>query len=831
LSDAITAQIHIVNTDRPPTLQVSNHGVVVGQPFSMQLIGTDPDLGTTLTYSGPGLPTGATLDPQTGLLTWTPGPTQTGEFPIQFSVSDGELTTSLTSVLRSTLNPVPPQVIVELTPSFPDVPDSPVLIHVAASSMAPVTALTLAVNGQPVTLDSHGRASYVPQAPGIVPITATATDADGLVGSTATVLKVRDPNDHLAPVVSFDNLSAGQQLRTALDIQGTVSDGNLDSWKLEQAPLGSNDFITLASGNSVVSGTLYHFDPTVLRNGVYLLRLTAADISGRISTAETVVEADTTTKSSDYVQQDTDLTVTLGGAQIDLVRSYDSLNRDASGSFGYGWRLANSDTEIQTSVGLTGREQFGAYDPFMEGTRVYLTLPDGQRVGFTFTPEKHLQSGITYYTPAYQADPEVNYQLDSAAAVLSKGSNGFYDVKTARAYNPASGFFDGPEYTLTAADGTVYHLTTAGGVQDEILPGGAHLYFSDSGITSSTGEAVQFVHNAAGRVTTIIAPDGTRLVYSYDAQGNLISAHNTATGKSSRFGYAADDAHLLILSTSPNGSAGSAINYGPIPQATPLAADLGGPGAFDAGLYHGTLTGGGTDYLAFNLRPSEIQSTRTGNVLLGVQILAKSGSSFQPGVPAIAGLTPLVQRTSNGSSFALFAVSHEGLDRLQISGADATTSGNYSLKLFVIGDINQDGAVDGFDSALLAQAMGSSSGQPAYVAAADSNRDGTINSDDAQLLGNNYGFLASAPPVVQSTEVMTHVDLPLTFDLSSISNDIEGDPLFFRLAGTQDGTATLKPDGHSVTFIPSLGFSGQADFQFMADDGFNSSAVATVKWT
>src|SRR5262249_49139413 len=155
-------------------------------------------------------------------------------------------------------------------------------------------------------------------------IAATATDADGLTGTTTTVLKVRDPNDHFAPVVSFDNLTAGQRLAAALDVKGTISDSNLDSWKLEQTPMGSDAFITLASGTSPTSGTLYHLDPTALRNGIYRLRLTASDVSGRVSTTDTVVEVNTDTKSAHYLQQDTDLTVSLGGTQIDLVRSYDS---------------------------------------------------------------------------------------------------------------------------------------------------------------------------------------------------------------------------------------------------------------------------------------------------------------------------------------------------------------------------------------------------------------------------------------------------------------------------------------------------------------------------
>src|SRR6185436_19158620 len=112
---------------RAPTLQVTDHGVVVGQPFSLQLVAGDADLNTTLGFSAQGLPSGAALDSHTGLLAWTPGPTQTGDYAIQFSVSDGQLSTSRIATLRSTLNPVPPQVIVEITPSFPDVPGSPVL--------------------------------------------------------------------------------------------------------------------------------------------------------------------------------------------------------------------------------------------------------------------------------------------------------------------------------------------------------------------------------------------------------------------------------------------------------------------------------------------------------------------------------------------------------------------------------------------------------------------------------------------------------------------------------------------------------------------------------
>ena len=241
--------------------------------------------------------------------------------------------------------------IVVLTPSFPAMPGQSVLVHVAASSLAPITELTLTIAGQPVTLDGQGRATYVPSAPGRVAIAATATDGDGLVGQFATVLKVRDPNDQVAPGVAFSPQLAGARLTTATAIVGTISDTNLDTWVLDIAPLGSSTFTTLASGTAPVSaGTLATFDPTAMANGPYVLRLTATDIAGRTSQTTIQVEADTTTKPGQYLRSETDLSVTLAGSTFNLVRVYDSLMAAQSGTFGYGWRLADQDVDIQTTV-------------------------------------------------------------------------------------------------------------------------------------------------------------------------------------------------------------------------------------------------------------------------------------------------------------------------------------------------------------------------------------------------------------------------------------------------------------------------------------------------
>ena len=134
---------------------------------------------------------------------------------------------------------------------------------------------------------------------------------------------------------------------------------------------------------------------------------------------------------------DTDLTVTLGDTTIDLVRRYDSFQQDERGSFGYGWTLANSDFDLQSGEqGIGNRE--GGITPLRDGSRVYLTLPDGERVGFTFAPVATKITGVTYYSPAWVADTGVGYTLESTDVLLSKGGDRYYDLKTAAPYNPDS---------------------------------------------------------------------------------------------------------------------------------------------------------------------------------------------------------------------------------------------------------------------------------------------------------------------------------------------------------------------------------------------------------
>ncbi|MEH2057548.1 MAG: putative Ig domain-containing protein [Nostoc sp.] len=579
-TDIRDVNLRIANVNRSPAISVSPHAVALVERLQFTVAGTDPDNGTNLTYSAVDLPLGAVLDGLTGRFTWTPNPGQVGDYAVTYAVTDGEKTVTQTSLVRVAVAPTPPIVNFDLTPSFPAVPGQKVIVQTLANGLAAITNITATVDGRPVTVDSQGRIEIIPTTPGRLVVDVTATDADGRVGHNSTVVKVRDLQDLAAPIVAFAPGLDGALVKSVTNIIGSVNDSNLDSWVLEIADFGENVYRTLASGNGAVSDlTLAQFDPGKLENGFYQLRLRATDISDRTSFTEAVVEVNTTTKPSAYTRTQTDLSVTLGGNTINLVRTYSSLNTDEFGSFGNAWQLANVDTNIQTLVPLTGREELGVYEPFRVGTRLYLTTPTRERVGFTFAPQKHTISGLTYYTPSWVADSGVNYTLSSADAKLTLAGNRFYDLKTGHAYNPGSGEFDGADYTLSSANGTVYHLSSAGGVTEQIGVNGTRLIYSDSGITSDTGETVRFVKDEKGRLTQITAPDGSLVVYSYDTEGNLVSARNLASGQSSRYGYSSN---LLTLATGTPGTAGEAITYSTTPQVSPVLADLGSAAQFQS---------------------------------------------------------------------------------------------------------------------------------------------------------------------------------------------------------------------------------------------------------
>jgi hypothetical protein len=212
---------------------------------------------------------------------------------------------------------------------------------------------------------------------------------------------------------------------------------------------------------------------------------------------------------------------------------------------------------------------------------------------------------------------------------------------------------------------------------------------------------------------------------------------------------------------------------------------------------------------------------------MGLEVQASQGSSLQPEIPVIAGLTLVATRLTGDTAFALYAVEREGLNLIEVSGVNGS-AGAYALRLMVAGDVNSDGLVNGVDSQLIQSALGQAIGDGDYSLELDTNRDGVIGAVDLQIFASNAGFTANRPPVITPKSVLTHEDLAITISLENVATDPEGDTVYYRLFNPLNGTVELSGGGRFASFIPDAGYAGMASFELIGGDGFIASEVGTV---
>ena len=177
--------------------------------------------------------------------------------------------------------------------------------------------------------------------------------------------------------------------------------------------------------------------------------------------------------------------------------------------------------------------------PFKRGTRVYLTTPDGQRVGFTFEPELYVimtvvgpSTGIfgPTYIPKFTPDPGVNVTLEVPESSKSIGGNSVSFDSAGNAVYPIFGFPYNPDtYILTMEDGTRYTYDQRQGLKSIVDPNGVKLTVTDNGIYHSTAGAIEFVRDNRGRIKQIVGPppaEGDEPVtvnYEYDVKRDLVT--------------------------------------------------------------------------------------------------------------------------------------------------------------------------------------------------------------------------------------------------------------------------------------------------------------------
>ena len=514
-----------------------------------------------ITYSLAVAPAGMKIDAQTGLVSWEVfSLSQVGNHSVTIRATDDRgLFNDQPYTLTVQPDTVAPSVFLSFSKNPINIGEA-VTVTVRAADNFAIGSVTLTRGGVPLVLDANRQVTFTPTAVGFNFLRATATDTSGNSAQSDGVLSILDPSDTTAPVVDINAPAGGAAVTYLTDILATISDANVESYVLEYSKLNTEVWTTLSTASVLTGGALVVnntkvgvFDPTLLDNDQYLLRLTARDINGLSASDQIVLSVLGNAKIGVLQIPSTeeceacnaaDLTIPVaGGPAIMVTREFSTLTADESGSFGNGWQYCMAEPRIRETVARTPFEdllgQFAAL-AFREGDKVYITTPSCERVSFTFSPKPHVgiwsTVGNGFYDPRWIPDPGNDWQLygendftqltgiDSGEFSLSGlplpllryADNQYILAALSASYNPLG-------YQLIGKDGTRYHYSQTEGLLDVTDTHGSKLTYSDTGIVSSSGQAVQFQRDDAGRITKVRDPDGRETLYTYNAAGDLVS--------------------------------------------------------------------------------------------------------------------------------------------------------------------------------------------------------------------------------------------------------------------------------------------------------------------
>jgi len=333
-------------SNAPPAL--TNPGTQsskVGQPASLQLIGSDPK-GDVLTYSATGLPPGLKLMASTGYVSGTP--TASGSYLVTARVSDGTLTASQTFTWTTGVVDTAAPVVTISSPTSAatySTAAATVSLSGTASDSVGVTQVTW-VNNRGGSGTASGATSWtVPSIAlqaGSNLLTVTARDAAGNTASDVLTVTV-----NAAPTLtSVANQSSTLGLATTLQLSGSDSNGDALTYSATGLPNG----LAVAPGTGLIRGT-----PTTAGTFNVSSRVSDGSLTASRTFTWTITASDTTSPAVTITSPTTAAafktgtsTITFGGTAVDNVRVTQVTWSNSLGGSG----TATGTTNWSASIGL-----------------------------------------------------------------------------------------------------------------------------------------------------------------------------------------------------------------------------------------------------------------------------------------------------------------------------------------------------------------------------------------------------------------------------------------------------------------------------------------------
>ncbi len=377
---------------------------------------------------------------------------------------------------------------------------------------------------------------------------------DGIDATAIINVDDRVAGDTLPPVATIAAPVSNAPVTEPVDVTGSAGDANFLKYELAYAPAGETSYTTIVTSTTpVTDGVLGQFDPTLLVNDLYTIRLTVFDAGGNQSRSEVSVQVAGNMKVGNFMLNFIDLQIPMSGIPISVVRSYDSRDK-AVGDFGVGWKLGLQSMQIRTNrIPGTG------WRVDRSGLAFVLT-PTDQQTAIIRLPDGRVEVFDLFVTP--DVSPLVPFPPSTLSASyrprigtlgqLRSLENNFLSIfspqpgaveltsdATSAAYNPDL-------FLYTHENGTEVVISKRDGVRSIRDRNGNTITISRDGIAHSDGKSVIFDRDDLGRIASITDPAGNIQLYGYDANGDL-SRHEDVLGNVTRFEYNRDHGLIQIL--------------------------------------------------------------------------------------------------------------------------------------------------------------------------------------------------------------------------------------------------------------------------------------------
>ncbi|MEQ9470370.1 MAG: PASTA domain-containing protein, partial [Roseitalea porphyridii] len=464
--------------------------------------------------------------------------------------------------LTISLGPEPdttaPRVVVDIQPPFIVLGNAVTIAVTVTGETLPVTT-EVAVNGVPQTVSS-GTVTVTPSASGPHVVAVNVTDASGNETALTRYFGVDVAGDVTAPTASITTPANADVITEPTLVVGTATDANLLYYELSYRSASDDTFTTIVTSPlGVTADELGVFDPTLLENGLYTLRLEAVDVGGRTSSDEVSVHVDGNMKVGVFTLSFVDLAIPLTGIPISVTRTYDSRVKRTE-DFGVGWSLDVAAGRYENNRPLSegwsitqsappGAQACGNQDDLAQYRTTEIRLSDQEY--YTFAP---------YIVAAYPSFGSCYVQVAFGAtggsapgAVLGIVGNDFAVNPSGADYllDDITGLpFEISRVRLTTYDGRTFDIDEDDGVVRMEDRNGNEVFVTSSGIIHENGRSVSFVRDAQRRITQIIDPMGETMHYVYDANDDLVS-FTDRLGNTTTFEYGRD--HYLEKIVDPRG--------------------------------------------------------------------------------------------------------------------------------------------------------------------------------------------------------------------------------------------------------------------------------------